>query len=86
MRARLKPALWAVALSLGLSTLAATAAAEPTKKDDNYGYKFDDDLLQGVNQDSLSAQIKVLKKPLRDRLHRPRVHFVPEMLKSVENM
>jgi len=86
MKTHTRAALYAIALMLGLSTLAATAAAQPTKKDDNYGYKFDDDLLTAPGVDSMSAQIRVLKKPIREKLHRPRVHFVPEMLKSVENM
>lgn len=62
--------------------------AEPAgkKKADDYGYIFTDDLLNAPGLGASSAQITVLKLGRRDRLLRPRIHFVPEMLKSVESM
>jgi hypothetical protein len=66
--------------------LEAVASAEPTKKDDHYGYEFKDDVLQGANMGATAPQILVLKTGRRDRLLRPRMHFVAEMLKSVENL
>jgi hypothetical protein len=69
-----------------LGVLEATAAAEPTKKDDQYGYVFQDDVLKGDTLGAGGPQITVLKMGRRDRLLRPRMHFVSEMLKSVENL
>lgn len=56
------------------------------KKSDGYGYIFSDDLLDGNNKGAMDAQIRVLNLGRRDRLLRPRTHFVPEMLKSVESL
>jgi hypothetical protein len=81
-----KKILAGVALSLGLSAIAPAAYADPTKKDDNYGYNFDDDILKAGGNDPNTGLINVRKPHMRDRLLRPRVHFVMEMLKSVENM
>lgn len=72
--------------------VSAGASAEETqtivhqKKSDGYGYIFADDLVDGVNNGAAGAQIRVINLGRRDRLLRPRVHFVPEMLKSVENL
>lgn len=80
---------WMLAAALAATTFAlgGTAMADPTKaaaKDSNYGYKFDDDLLQSGVMDPNTPRIRVLKKSTRERLHRPRAQFVTEMLKSVE--
>lgn len=72
--------------------ISASALAEETqtvthqKKSDGYGYIFADDLLDGGGQSPTGAQIRVLNLGRRDRLLRPRVHFIPEMLKSVESL
>lgn len=89
-------ALWmGVAVMCGVGVAAGPAGAEETqtkgeaagkKKDDHYSYVFTDDLLDAPGLASNTAQITVLKLGRRDRLLRPRVHFVPEMLKSVESM
>lgn len=71
-------------LLLGL--IESTASAEPTKKDDQYGYIFQDDALRGDTLGGGGPQITVIKVGRRDRLLRPRVHFVTEMLASVENL
>jgi hypothetical protein len=77
----------AMAMCVGLSTLAPSAHADPPKKDaKDYAYDFPDDKLLGVDGQGTTPLIKVRAKGLRDLLHRPRLHFVPEMLKSVENM
>ena len=82
----MKKSLIAFGLSMAFITTSVVAAAEPTKKDDSYGYIFKDDALQADSMGATGAQIRVLKLGRRDRLLRPRVHFVAEMLKSVENM
>jgi hypothetical protein len=71
---------------VGVSAVAPMAHADPTKKDDNYGYIFEDDALKAEGRGANTAQIVVRKPATRERLLRPRVHFVTEMLKSVENM
>ena len=73
-------------LATGVFGIAATASADPNKKDNEYGYVFNDDILNADGKSANGAQITVLRFGRRDRLLRPRVHFVTEMLKSVENM
>jgi hypothetical protein len=82
----MKKVLMGIALALAFFATAAQASADPNKKDDNYGYIFQDDILDANVMGASGAQITVLKLGRRDRLLRPRVHFVAEMLKSVENM
>ncbi len=76
----------ALALFAGISMAAPSALAETPKKDGSYEYKFTDDNLLGKDIAGNVPMIKVGKPARRDRLHRPRVQFVQEMLKSVENM
>jgi hypothetical protein len=71
---------------VGVSAVAPIAHADPTKKDDSYGYTFEDDALKAEGANANALQLTVRKTGLRERLLRPRVHFVTEMLKSVENM
>jgi hypothetical protein len=68
------------------SALAEEAEVAKDKDGKGYGYKFEDDKLLGDNFGANAAQITVLRLGKRDRLLRPRLHFVPEMLKSVENL
>ncbi len=81
--------LAALLASFGLFT--TTAHAEPGKnakkeKGNDYGYTFEDDSLLGGEMDGRSDIIKIRPTGVRDRLIRPRVQFVPELLKSVENL
>lgn len=55
-------------------------------KDDGYGYEFKDDPLSAGGFGPNDATIKVRQGPVRSMLIRPRTSFVPEMLKSVENL
>lgn len=59
-----------------------------TKEDsgDGYGYEFDDDPLNAGGFGPNDATIKVRARAARTTLIRPRTSFVPEMLKSVENI
>jgi hypothetical protein len=52
----------------------------------DYGYKFDDDPLAAGGFGPADATIRVRPGPIRTTLIRPRTSFVPEMLKSVENI
>ena len=53
---------------------------------DGYGYKFEDDPLSAGGFGPADATIRVRPGPVRTTLIRPRTSFVPEMLKSVENI
>lgn len=65
------------------------AAAKPTGgggKEEGYGYEFADDPLAAGGFGPNDATIRVRPGPVRTTLIRPRTSFVPEMLKSVENL
>ena len=72
--------LVAVAVALGFSLSAGVACAE-----DQY-YRFMDDPLAGQGLDGNTAVIKVKGNGPITTLIRPRVSFVPELLKSVEHI
>jgi hypothetical protein len=55
-------------------------------KDEGYGYEFSDDPLSAGGFGPNDATIRVRPGPVRTTLIRPRTTFVPEMLKSVENL
>ncbi len=77
----------ALAFCAGISAVAPSAHADPPKKDNkDYAYEFGDDKLLGTDGQGTTPMIKVRAKGRRDLLHRPRLQFVQEMLKSVENM
>ncbi|MBE7479657.1 MAG: hypothetical protein HS104_06680 [Polyangiaceae bacterium] len=62
------------------------AAKESKGGDDGYGYTFDDDPLNAGGFGPNDATIRVRPRAARTTLIRPRTSFVPEMLKSVENI
>ena len=70
----------------------ATAFAQDVKstagdgKEEGYGYEFKDDPLAAGGFGPNDATIRVRPGPVRTTLIRPRTSFVPEMLKSVENL
>ncbi len=55
-------------------------------KEEGYGYEFSDDPLAAGGFGPNDATIRVRPGPVRTTLIRPRTSFVPEMLKSVENL
>jgi len=67
---------------------AAVATDSPggDKGGEGYGYEFSDDPLAAGGFGPNDATIKVRPKAARTTLIRPRTHFIPEMLKSVENI
>ena len=65
---------------------AKAADAGGGKKDSGYGYEFSDDPLNAGGFGPNDATIRVRPGPIRTTLIRPRTSFVPEMLKSVENL
>jgi hypothetical protein len=62
------------------------AAAGGSSGTGDYGYKFEDDPLSAGGFGPADATIRVRPGPVRTTLIRPRTSFVPEMLKSVENI
>ena len=82
-----------VAPSASAQTKGASAGAAATatagggdSKDEGYGYTFDDDPLNAGGFGPNDATIRVRPRAARTTLIRPRTSFVPEMLKSVENI
>jgi hypothetical protein len=68
------------------NTKPAAAAAGGGGKEEGYGYEFSDDPLSAGGFGPNDATIRVRPGPVRTTLIRPRTSFVPEMLKSVENL
>jgi len=62
------------------------ASAKSTETEGGYGYEFSDDPLNAGGFGPGDATIRVRPGPVRATLIRPRTSFVPEMLKSVENL
>lgn len=81
-------AIAAVSMLLVASEALAQGAAKKDagKKDEGYGYEFSDDPLNAGGFGPNDATIRVRPGPVRTTLIRPRTSFVPEMLKSVENL
>lgn len=76
-----------VGMALSLTTAIASAQGiQESKTDDGYGYSFDDDPLNAGGFGPNDATIRVRARAARTTLIRPRTSFVPEMLKSVENL
>lgn len=76
----------ALAVCAGLMAAAPSAHAETPKDKKDYAYKFDDDALLGKDMVGNTPTIHVRPKGQKELLHRVRIQFVQEMLKSVENM
>jgi len=54
--------------------------------EDGYTYTFSDDPLSGNSDAANAAVIRTRRAGTRRTLIRPRLHFVPELLKTVENL
>ena len=74
-----------VMATVGFATV-ASAQTQESKSADGYGYSFEDDPLNAGGFGPNDATIRVRKRAARTTLIRPRTTFVPEMLKSVENL
>jgi hypothetical protein len=84
-----------VSVAVGLSAFLASGAAFAQAKaggegggdkGDGYGYEFEDDPLAAGGFGPSDATIRVRPRAARTTLIRPRIQFVDEMLKSVENL
>jgi hypothetical protein len=69
-------------LVLALGVAAPVAAQE----DNTTNYDFEDDLVQGDLVRPDGENLMVRRRGARESLIRIREHFVPELLKSVENL
>jgi hypothetical protein len=79
------------AAAFAMAVLASGGVAHAQAKDsggdkEGYGYEFDDDPLSAGGFGPNDATIRVRPRAARTTLIRPRTSFVPEMLKSVENL
>ncbi len=81
---------FAAAAAILVASHAYAQDVQSTKSDTagtgDYGYKFSDDPLSAGGFGPSDATIRVRPGPVRTTLIRPRTSFVPEMLKSVENI
>ena len=77
-----------VATAVGCAALfvAPASFAQDDDGGEGYGYEFDDDPLNAGGFGPNDATIRVRPRAARTTLIRPRTSFVPEMLKSVENL
>lgn len=87
----MKKTLSLACFALSLVAFAAPALADDTapaakKENKDYGYTFEDDPLNSNVQGTTGFVLKVRPPAARQLLTRPRVSFVPEMLKSVEGL
>ncbi|WP_437648134.1 hypothetical protein [Sorangium sp. So ce362] len=86
MKSRSLFSVKAALLVLCVSIPEAAAQDRTPTRQENYSYRFTDDLLDASNGAASGAMLQVRQLGRRDRLLRPRLHFIPEMLKSVESM
>lgn len=73
---------------LVVAALAIPAASASAQEEEGGAttYDFDDDLVSGDLVRPDGEQLVVRRRGRRGTLIRPREHFVPEMLKSVEDL
>lgn len=64
----------------------AKATTDASKSSKDIKYEFGDDPLQAGVSGVTGYVIKVRPPGARDLLTRPRTHFIPELLKAVENL
>jgi len=86
MSKRIRIVSVAVGLAAFMASGAALAQDKPAGEKDGYGYEFDDDPLAAGGFGPSDATIRVRPRAARTTLIRPRIQFVDEMLKSVENL
>ncbi len=76
----------AMVMMVGSTAMAKDAKKkiETVEEGDGYGYNFEDDLVGAGVMGAQNGLIKVRQGVVRRTLIRPRTHFVPELLKSIE--
>ena len=86
---RARKLILGVAVGFVTVTLSTAAFAQDIRTEDTaegYGYTFEDDPLAAGGFGPGDGTIKIRPAAARTTLIRPRTSFVPEMLKSVENL
>ena len=73
-------------LALGLSLTGFAVTGSASAQDDGTTYDFEDDLVTGDLVRPDGELLSVRRRGRRASLIRVREHFIPEMLKSVENL
>jgi len=76
----------ASATDSGKDSAASKAAADTTRAGGSTSYDFEDDLLQGDLVRPDGENLLVRRRGARESLIKIREHFIPELLKSVENL
>lgn len=80
-----KATLWFLSVMM-LAGLASVAAAQEAGGGNATSYDFEDDLVQGDLVRPDGENLMVRRRGARESLIKIREHFVPELLKSVENL
>ena len=86
MISKILTSIAAVAIVLTISLNASADPKVTTQDEKGYGYEFEDDPLAAGGFGPNDSTIRVRAKPQRTTLIRPRTTFVPEMLRSVEDI
>jgi hypothetical protein len=81
-----KRLLLAFVLSMVVAAPVMAQDAAPAGGENTTSYDFEDDLVQGDLVRPDGENLMVRRKGARESLIRIREHFVPELLKSVENL
>ncbi len=82
----IKVLLVILALAMPAASASAEEAAQAQQAGEATTYDFDDDLVSGDLVRPDGEQLIVRRRGRRGTLIRPREHFIPEMLKSVEDL
>lgn len=73
-------------VALARPALAQESTYVETKNDSGQDIRFRDDPMSAIAGNPVGAQLTGFHPPRRFNLMRPRKNFVPELLKTVENM
>jgi len=73
-------------VALARPALAQESTYEEKKTDNGQDVRFKDDPMSAIAGNPVGAQLTGFHPPKRFDLMRPRKNFVPELLKTVENM
>jgi hypothetical protein len=76
----------ALVLAISVTALLPARASAQSDAEGNYEYRFEDDPMSAVSQQELKDLIRIRLGYRVTTLIRPRTHFVPELLKSVEHL
>ncbi len=76
--------VYALILAASAAALLPATAMAQSGSGDAYEYRFEDDPMSAVPQRELSTLVRIPTGKPRTTLIRPRTHFVPELLKSIE--